>query len=373
VTQETKLPYSPGLDGVIAGESKICYVDAEHGLHYYGYGIEALAPKIPFENVAWLLLHGEMPTDAERKQFAADLAANAELPPGLIEVLRALPKTMRMMDQLRTAASALSAYDPDVGKPDHDSNYRKSVRLLSRLTSVTTTGWRIRQGKPVPPVSSPAQSGSSLAARFLFGMTGAKPQPWQVRAVDTVFNLYAEHEFNASTFAARVTASTLADMYAAVVAAIGALEGPLHGGANEAAMNMLRDIGSAQAAEPWVKQRLADREKIMGFGHRVYKTGDSRVPVMRAVLADLGQRLGQPQWLAICLELDRVMEKEKHLYANLDLYAAPVLMLLDIPHELSTPLFACARVAGWCAHIMEQQDHNRIIRPRSLYTGPAPR
>ena len=213
----------------------------------------------------------------------------------------------------------------------------------------------------------------TLVERFLTGLNGKIPEAWRVRVLDTIFNLYAEHEFNASTFAARVTASTLADMYSAVVTAIGALEGPLHGGANEQAMIMLREIGSSQKAEGWVKERLAKKDKIMGFGHRVYKKGDSRVPVMRNLLAEVGKRVGQMNWLEICLELDRVMEKEKGLFANLDLYAAPVLMLLEIPSELNTPLFACARVAGWCAHVTEQQDHNRIIRPRSLYTGPVPR
>jgi 2-methylcitrate synthase/citrate synthase II len=368
MSETPKPAYSPGLDGIIAGESAICCVDATHGLRYYGYGIETLAPKVPFEDVAWLLLHGEFPNDSERKTFASELAASAALPPGIIEILKSLPKTTRAMDALRTGVSALAAYDPEVGKYDHAANLRKSVRLISRMTSVTTAAWRIEKGKPpIPP------SGGSLATRFLFGLDGKNPQDWQVRALDTVFNLYAEHEFNASTFAARVTASTLADIYSAIVTAIGALEGPLHGGANEQAMTMLREIGSPKAAEPWVKDRLARKEKIMGFGHRVYKKGDSRVPVMRAILAEIGKRVGQTQWIDICLELDRVMEKEKGLYANLDLYAAPVLMLLEIPSELNTPLFACARVAGWCAHVIEQQDHNRIIRPRCIYTGPAPR
>jgi citrate synthase len=368
MSETAKPAYSPGLDGVIAGESAICAVDDTHGLRYYGYGIETLAPKIPFEDVAWLLLHGELPNDAEKKQFAKELADSAALAPGIIGVLRSLPKTTRAMDQLRTAVSALASYDPDLGKCDHAANLRKSARLISRLTSVTTAGWRIHRGEE--PV---IEANRSLAGRFLSGLEGKAPEEWRVRALDTIFNLYAEHEYNASTFAARVTASTLADMYSAVVTAIGALEGPLHGGANEQAMTMLREIGSPEKAEGWVKDRLAKKDKIMGFGHRVYKHGDSRVPVMRGLLAEVGKRVGQTNWLAICLELDRVMEKEKGLFANLDLYAAPVLMLMGIPSELNTPLFACARVAGWCAHVTEQQDKNRIIRPRCIYKGPAPR
>jgi len=368
MSEATKPAYSPGLDGVIAGESAICGVDAVHGLRYYGYGIEELGPKIPFEDVAWLLLHGELPSESAKKQFATELAESAPLPDGMIKILKSLPKGTRAMDELRTGVSALSAFDPDVGHYDHEANLRKSTRLIARMTSVTTAEWRIRQGKE-PEI----KANLPLAARFLFELSGKKPHDYRVRALDTVLNLYAEHEFNASTFAARVTASTLADMYSAVVAAIGALEGPLHGGANEQAMLMLREIGSADKAEAWVKGRLTRREKIMGFGHRVYKKGDSRVPVMRNLLAEIGKRVGQTNWLEICLELDRVMEAEKGLFANLDLYAAPVLMLLEIPTELNTPLFACGRIAGWCAHVTEQQDHNRIIRPRSIYTGPGPR
>jgi 2-methylcitrate synthase len=368
MSETTKPAYSPGLAGVIAGESAICAVDDTHGLRYYGYGIETLAPKVPFEDVAWLLLRGELPNGEQKKEFARDLASAAGCQ-GIIGVLKNLPGGMREMDRLRTGISALAGCDPDVGKVDHAANLRKSARLISRMTSVATAGWRL--GKRMEPF--PEDGRATLAARFLTGLNGKKPEAWRVRVLDTIFNLYAEHEFNASTFAARVTASTLADMYSAVVTAIGVLEGPLHGGANEQAMTMLREIGSPEKAESWVKERLAKKDKIMGFGHRVYKKGDSRVPVMRNLLAEVGKRVGQMTWLEICLELDRVMEKEKGLYANLDLYAAPVLMLLEIPTELNTPLFACARIAGWCAHVTEQQDHNRIIRPRSLYTGPAPR
>ncbi len=363
-----KPPYSPGLDGIIAGESAICSVQADTGLHYYGYGIEAIANQIPFEQVAWLLLHGEMPTAPELKEFSRQLATSAALPPAIVQMLRCFPKTTRPMDYLRTGISALAAFDPDIAHVDHAANSRKALRLISWMTSVTTAGWRVLHGHEPVTTAEP-----SLAARLLMGISGRKPEPWVVRVMDTVMNLYAEHEFNASTFAARVTASTLADIYPAIVTALGALEGPLHGGANEQAMTMLREVGSPEAAESWVKTRLARREKIMGFGHRVYKKGDSRVPVMRELLAEICKRKGDATLLKVCQELEGVMEKEKGLFANLDLYAAPVLNLLEIPPELNTPLFACARVAGWCAHVIEQQDHNRIIRPRSLYTGPAPR
>jgi citrate synthase len=241
--------------------------------------------------------------------------------------------------------------------------------LLARMTTLVTASWRIMHGQ------QPVDKGEdlTLAGRFLYSLTGQAPKPWQVKALNIMLILYAEHEFNASTFAARVTASTLADMYSAVVSAIGTLEGPLHGGANEEAMKMLRDIGSADNAETWVKDRLQKREKIMGFGHRVYRTGDSRVPVTRRILGDVGAERGQPQWLEVCMKLEEVMQKEKGLFANLDLYAAPILYLLEIPAALNTPIFACSRVSGWCAHVIEQQDHNRLIRPRCLYRGPGPR
>jgi citrate synthase len=213
----------------------------------------------------------------------------------------------------------------------------------------------------------------SHAARFLFSLTGREPAPWQSAAMNTVFILYAEHDFNASTFSARVTASTLSDLYAAITSAIGTLKGPLHGGANEAAMHVLKEVGTGDRADAWVADRLARHEKIMGFGHRVYRTGDSRVPVMRDLLKQLGQRLNQPQWHAAAGALEAAVEKQKGLHANVDLYAAPVLYLLGIPSELNTSIFAAARIAGWCAHVTEQHDHNRLIRPRSLYTGPARR
>jgi citrate synthase len=366
---EPSQTYSPGLAGVIAGESAICWVDPNSGLRYRGYDVEELASAATFEQVAWLILHGELPSKSELAEFNGQLIAERELPAEVLDILRHLPHGMRAMDMLRTGVSALGSFDPDLGKVDHDANMRKAVRLLARVTPLTTSGWQILQGKK--PFTGGDQP--SLAERFLFGLSGKPPQQWQSKALDTILILYAEHEFNASTFAARVTASTLPDMYSCIVSAIGTLEGPLHGGANEEAMKVLQEIGTPQKAEQWVKGRLARKEKIMGFGHRVYKTGDSRVPTMRKLLETIGRQTGQAQWLPICQKLEEVMEKEKGLFANLDLYAAPVLHLLEIPVPLNTPLFACSRVIGWAAHVIEQQDHNRIIRPRSQYTGPGPR
>jgi citrate synthase len=248
----------------------------------------------------------------------------------------------------------------------HAANVRKAIRLIAKVSTLITDGWRISRGEE----RIPEKTDLTMAGSFFYKLTGAVPQTWQIRMLDTIFILYADHEFNASTFAARVTASTLADIYAAVTSACGTLKGPLHGGANEESMRMLDDIRTPERAEAWLMKKLEQKAKIMGFGHRVYKKGDSRVPVMREIARDLGRRVGREQWAPICEKLEQVMEREKQLCANVDLYAAPVLTMLNFPSELNTPIFAASRIAGWCAHVIEQHDHNRLIRPRSLYTGP---
>ena len=361
--------YSPGLDGVIAGETSICQVDPNAGLIYRGYDAHELAQKLPFEDVAWLLLYGDLPTRQQAESLRTRLAADQALPPPVVDALRLIPSGADQNDVLRTALSMLAAFDPQLNDHSHAANVEKALRLLARVSTVVTSGWRIAQRKEL--VTPPPRL--SHSARFLFCLTGREPEAWQARAMDVVFILYAEHEFNASTFAARVTASTMADIYAAVTSALGTLKGPLHGGANEQAMTMLRQIPDADAGEAWIMERLARKEKVMGFGHRIYRTGDSRVPVMRELARDLGRRTGHETWVEICERLEAVMQREKNLYANVDLYAAPVLQMLGIPWQLNTPVFACSRVAGWCAHVIEQHDHNRLIRPRSLYTGPARR
>lgn len=273
------------------------------------------------------------------------------------------------MDALRTGVSMLGAFDPELNDNSHAANLRKSIRLIARVSTLITDGWRIAQGE------EPIRDNPDLthAGNFLHKLTGAEPPTWQIRMLDTIFILYADHEFNASTFAARVTASTLADIYAAVTSACGTLKGALHGGANEESMKMLDAIGTPERAESWLKTQLAAKAKIMGFGHRVYKEGDSRVPVMRDIGRDLGRRVNKENWIPICEQLEATMEREKQLCANVDLYAAPVFTMLGFPPALNTPIFAASRVAGWCAHVVEQHDHNRLIRPRSLYVGPAER
>src|SRR6202045_2660550 len=366
MSTEAKPEYSPGLAGVIAGETKICWVDPNAGLMYRGYDIHEMGDKATFEEVAYLLLNGELPNGKQLKEFKEQIAAQRDLPKEVIEMLRLLPKATHPMDMLRTGVSMLGAYDKDLNDHSHDANIRKSIRLIARVMTLITDGYRIARGEqPLPEKRELTQAGN-----FFYKLDGKVPEAWQTRMMDTIFNLYADHEFNASTFAARVTASTLADIYAAVTSACAALKGPLHGGANEQSMRMLDEIKSPDRAEGWLKDQLAKKAKIMGFGHRVYKKGDSRVPVMREIGRDLGKRTGKEQWIPICEKLEETMEREKHLCANVDLYAAPVFWMLGFPPQLDTPIFAASRVAGWCAHVTEQHDNNRLIRPRSLYTGP---
>src|SRR6266404_2789047 len=346
MSTETKPSYSPGLAGVVAGETEICWVDPNAGLMYRGYDIHEMASKANFEEVAYLLLNGELPNGGQLANFMNQLALERTLPDADVKMMRLMPRNTHPMDMLRTGVSMLGPLDPDLNDHAHGANIRKATRLIA-------------QGQD--PISD--KPDLSHAGNFFYKLTGNVPQTWQIRMLDTIFILYADHEFNASTFAARVTASTLADMYAAVTAACGTLKGPLHGGANEASMKMLDDIKTPDRAESWLKGQLAKKAKIMGFGHRVYKKGDSRVPIMREIGRDLGKRTGKEQWIPICEKLEETMEHEKHLCANVDLYAAPVFTMLGFDPALNTPIFAASRVAGWCAHVVEQHDHNRLIRP----------
>ncbi|CAN5229396.1 citrate synthase [soil metagenome] len=365
----TKPAYSPGLAGVVAGETSICWVDPNAGLMYRGYDIHEMAKQANFEEVAYLLLKGDLPDAQQLMDFGKEIAAQRELPKPVLEMLRLLPKTMHPMDVLRTGVSMLAAFDPDLNDHSHEANVRKAIRLIARVSTLITDAWRISQGH------DPINDNNDLthAGNFLYKLTGENPETWQVRMLDTIFILYADHEFNASTFAARVTASTLADMYAACTSACGTLKGPLHGGANEESIYMLNEIGTPDRAEAWMMDALAKKKKIMGFGHRVYKSGDSRVPIMREIARAYGRRVGKENWVPICETLEKTMEREKGLCANVDLYAAPVFTMFGFPAELNTPVFAVSRIAGWCAHVIEQHDNNRLIRPRSLYVGPEER
>ena len=366
---QTKPSYSPGLAGVIAGETSICWVDPNAGLMYRGYDIHEMAQQANFEEVAYLLLHGELPSFEQLGNFTKAIVAERELPEPIFDMLRLLPPKMHPMDALRTGVSMLAAFDPELNDHSHEANVRKAIRLIAKVGTLITDSWRIAQ--KLDPL--PHDPDLTHAGNFLYKLNGKAPEQWQVRMLDTIFILYADHEFNASTFAARVTASTLADMYAACTSACGTLKGPLHGGANEESIYMLNEIGTADKAESWLKDALAKKRKIMGFGHRVYKKGDSRVPIMREIARDYGKRVGKENWVPICEKLEQTMEREKGLCANVDLYAAPVFTMFGFPAELNTPIFAASRVAGWGAHVIEQHDHNRLIRPRSLYVGPEER
>ncbi len=369
MSTETKPAYSPGLAGIVAGETSICWVDPNAGLMYRGYDIHEMALQANFEEVAYLLLNGELPNTEQRTKFTRAIAEERALPKAVLDMLRLMPTNAHPMDMLRTGVSMLAPFDPDLNDHSHDANIRKAMRLIARVSTLITDGWRIAHGEdPLPDKPDLTHAGN-----FLYKLSGAQPPDWQIRMLDTIFILYADHEFNASTFAARVTASTLADMYAAVTSACATLKGPLHGGANEESMKMLDEIKTPDRAEAWMMEALARKAKIMGFGHRVYKKGDSRVPVMRDIARDLGNRVGKEEWVPICEKLEQTMEREKQLCANVDLYAAPVFTMFGFDPALNTPIFAAARVAGWCAHVVEQHDNNRLIRPRSQYVGPPER
>src|SRR6516165_4266923 len=350
---EGKPEYSPGLAGVIAGETAICWVDPNSGLMYRGYDIHEMAEKASFEEVAYLLLNGELPNFEQLGKFAGAIAHDRTVPKQVLDALRLMPKDAHPMDMLRTGVSMLGPFDPELDDHPHAANLRKAIRLIARVSTLITDGYRIAHNEdPLPE-----RENLTLAGNFFYKLRGEVPQDWQIRVMDTIFILYADHEFNASTFAARVTASTLADIYAAVTSACGTLKGPLHGGANEQSMRMLDEIKTPDRAEAWLTEKLAEKAKIMGFGHRIYKKGDSRVPIMREIGRDLGKRTGRENWIPICKKLEQTMEREKHLCANVDLYAAPVFTMLGFDPALNTPIFAASRAAGWCAHVVEQHDH----------------
>jgi 2-methylcitrate synthase/citrate synthase II len=365
--------YSPGLEGVLAGETAVCSVDeGEGGLRYRGYAVSDLAGKSCFEEVAYLLLFGELPTRKEMKDFAAQCTAQSVLPGPVEAFLGVVPPAAHPMDILRTSVSLLGMTDPDALDSSHDANVRKALRLLAQIPLIIATAHRLANGKRrvIPPPDL------SFAENLLFLLTGRRDDDRakaMAHVLDVSLTLYAEHEFNASTFVARVTASTMTDMHSAITSAIGALKGPLHGGANEAVAGMFLEIHGRERAERWVREALVQKRRIMGFGHRVLKKGDARSAIIQRHAESLSRICGDYQWYEIATIVDRVMQQEKGLYPNLDFYTAVVYLLMGIPRELYTSVFVCSRITGWCAHVMEQQDHNRLIRPRALYTGPAMR
>jgi len=355
-----------GLEDVIAGTSSICDVNGQTGqLIYRGYDIDDLARYATFEEVAYLLWYGKLPNKAEYEQLREQLVANRELPVQVMKLLFDLPPRANPMHLLRTVVSALALYDPDAGDNSPDANLRKAIRLTARIPTIITSIERIRSGE-LPLKNNPELS---HAANYLYTLKGTIPDELSVRAMDVALILQADHEFNASTFTARVITSTLSDMYSAVVGAIGALAGPLHGGANERVMRMLIDIGEPSRAEDYVKGLLMQKQRVMGFGHRVYKTEDPRAKHLKRLSRELGERQGNLKWYLISEKVEEVMLREKGLYCNVDFYSASVQYMLGIPIDMFTPLFASSRIVGWTAHIMEQMADNRLIRPRAEYVG----
>ena len=359
--------YSPGLEGVIAGETSISTVDT--GLTYRGYTIEDLAANSTFEEVAYLILYGELPTQRQGADFRTRLGNAAQVPAEMIDVLRKTPAAAPTMDVLRTATSFLAHFDPDVEDGSHEANLRKAERLLAQLPIVIAARQRLKEGRPLVA----ADPSLPLAANFLWMLRGQKPSEKQVKALDVSYILYAEHEFNASTFAARCVCSSLSDLHSAIAAAIGTLKGPLHGGANEAALRVLLSVGSAAKAEAWAREMLARKEKVMGFGHRVYKDGDPRAIYLKKLVVPIAEETGKEALEATAEAIERTIWTEKRIPPNVDWPCARLYHYLGLPADLFTPLFVAARVVGWSAHVIEQLDNNRIMRPRAIYRGPAPR
>lgn len=361
------LAYSPGLEGVIAGETAISTV--EGGLSYRGYSVAELAEHATFEEVAYLLLYGELPASRQLNEFKNRVGASRRLAEPLRALLAALPKWTPPLDALRSAVSVLAHFDPDTADLSREANLRKAERMLAQLPIVIAELHRTRKGLDAVP----ARPELSLAANFLYTLRGTEATPEEVRAFDVSLILYAEHEFNASTFTARVVVSTESDLHSAITAAIGALKGRLHGGANEKVTDLLLEAGGPDDAERWVMDALSRKERIMGFGHRVYKTGDVRAGILGEFARKASEAAGLGQLEATAGVIERVLEREKKLYPNLDWPAGRLYHALGLEVPLYTPIFAMSRVAGWAAHVIEQADRNRLIRPRGLYTGSGPR
>jgi citrate synthase len=360
---------SKGLEGVVATTSSICYIDGDQGvLAYRGIDIHDLADRSTFEETCYLLWFGKLPTRNELRELQDRLAQARILDPAILNLLGSVPQHIQPMDVLRTAVSALSFYDPDERNNDHEANIRKAIRLTSQVAMIVAAYDRIRKGKSVV---EPDRS-LSHSANFLLQLNGTKPSETAERALDIALILHADHELNASTFAARVTAATLSDMHSAITSAIGALKGPLHGGANEAVFHMLEDIDK-QGKDPveYVRGMLAQKKKISGFGHRVYHTEDPRATHLRQMSRDLGYSSHQSQWYEMSQKIERFVKSEKNLNANVDFYSASTYHTLGIDVDLFTPVFAVSRISGWTAHVIEQLDDNRLIRPRADYIGPS--
>jgi citrate synthase len=357
-----------GLEGVIAANSGICWIDGEAGvLSYRGIDIHELAEHSTFEETTYLLWNGILPNRLELREFSSQLALARSLDQRIIDMLRSFPASATPMEVLRTTVSALSFYDADEKDNSHDANVRKAYNLTAQIAMIVAVYDRIRKGKEIVPPDRTL----THAANFLWMLNGEKPSETATKTMDLALVLHAEHELNASTFAARVIAATLSDIHSAITGALGALKGPLHGGANEGVMRLLLTIDKA-GADPveYVKSMLAAKQKISGFGHRVYKTEDPRATHLRRMSEQLGHDSGNPKWYEMSRAIELYINKDKKLNANVDFYSASTYATLGIDIDLYTPIFAVSRISGWAAHVIEQLDDNRLIRPRAEYIGP---
>jgi citrate synthase len=353
-----------GLEGIVATTSSISSI-VDGVLTYRGIDIDDLAVNATFEEVIYLLWFGKLPTRSELEKLQNDLIASSEVPADVIKQLKSYPKNTNSMAALRTAVSSLGIYDPEANDNSHEANVRKSIKLQAQIPAVIAAFERIRQGKE--PIASKGYT--SIAANFLYQMTGSEPDKVAIEALDKGLVLHADHELNASTFAARVTVATLTDMYSGITSAIGTLKGPLHGGANEAVMAMLEDIGTVDNVESYINDKLERKDKIMGFGHRVYKNGDPRAKHLQLMSRELGKITGNMKWYDMSIKVEELVTGQKGLKPNVDFYSASVYTSLGIPRDLFTPIFAVSRASGWTAHMLEQYNDNRLIRPRAEYTG----
>jgi citrate synthase len=358
---------SKGLEGIAVAQTRIGDVRGDIGqLIYYGYDINELAGKVSFEEVIHLLWDGRLPNRKELEQLEGELIAARPLPKAVVDLLHLVPKNAPPMHVLRTAVSMLGTLDPEADLNTPQANRRKAVQLVAQVPVIIAKFHRIRSGKETVPPSPKLNS----AANFLYMLNGEPPSDEAAATMDMAFVLHAEHAFNASTFSARVTIATLSDMYSAITSAIGTLKGPLHGGANEGVIHMLQEIGDESRVDDYIRSALANKKRIMGIGHRVYKTLDPRAPHLKRLAEQLSAKVGEPKWLRMSERIASIMKQEKNLNANVDFYSATVYYSLGIPTDLFTPIFAIARMAGWTAHVLEQLADNRLIRPLSEYTGP---
>lgn len=354
-----------GLEGIVACSTGVSSIQG-NTLNYRGYTIENLAEKSTFEEVIFLLWNDRLPTNDELNKFQSELVGEMELPKDYISVLKSMPtKNVHPMAWLRTAVSLLAHWDVDANDMGAEAFRRKSLRLTAKMGSIVCAFEAFRNGRdPVAPNKS-----KSVAWNFMYMLTGKEPKADHVKVFDTCLILHADHELNCSAFATRVTASSLSDLHSAIVSAIGALKGPLHGGANEQVMIMLKKIATIEKAQTFVKDALAAKEKVMGIGHRVYKNGDPRAAILRKLSEKMTKEIGEPQWYEMSALIDDTMFKEKGLMPNVDFYSATVYYCMGIPTDIYTPIFAVSRIAGWCAHAQEQYANNRIYRPRGKWIG----